>query len=722
MLFWAPPAMALDNESCPPLSPNESSKAESYILEHVPTGEEIHLEDEFQDECDRVVRAEFLQKLITGEIIQIPQQGIRLSGIIVNEPFYVEYSDIPYEVWLDSSIFNDEVSLYSSHFYKNLTFYEGQFEKDITFDLVTVDKTLQLDIATFNGSASFYQVEIGKDITLSESTFNGTVSFDQAKIGNDMMLGNGTFNDTVSFYQAKIENDLILNESTFSHGASFYQAKIGNDLYMPDSKFTSTDPEEGLTISDAMVGGTVDISGTSFSSFTDLGATRIEKSFLLNNAQLDGSAYFNGMSIGELMVCSQAIFNDEVNLVASTIGSQLKCRDAQFNNTDEEKKVEFRKIQTQAIFFERSTFAGNVDFSYGTFTDRARFNSTVFMGGVDFTSAHFSGGDIQFNDARFESAESMAMFNRVQAEEPLDFSETFFTTGLDLSYSNLKDLFISGKNDSPIKMKNLYLQSTVINRDFSLTNIQISEMNAGSLNVHGPTIINNAKVKDRMDLQNASFETLSINFEKFEWPTQKDALQVRGMTYEDIDVGGQGLSEGTWKRLLDVFNDAAYSPQSYKALSQFLTDKGRPEWAAEVDLQMKNRERKDASPPFQPHGSGRGSCTFSLVMVIVLTSHLSGVHWLSYLDHLYISMRRTCFQRNQMLFKHPTIHYGIVLPYLFHISIWKSKISGVPTQAKGGGHITTNLFTEYLGGCSCPLPYSHSVELSDDIRRRHNKE
>jgi hypothetical protein len=69
------------------------------------------------------------------------------------------------------------------------------------------------------------------------------------------------------------------------------------------------------------------------------------------------------------------------------------------------------------------------------------------------------------------------------------------------------------------------------------------------------------------------------------------------MTYTDIDLGEQGLSDETWQSLLQLVNQSAYSPQAYQSLSQFLNDKGHADWAGEVDLAGKRRERDETMTP-----------------------------------------------------------------------------------------------------------------------------
>jgi hypothetical protein len=46
-----------------------------------------------------------------------------------------------------------------------------------------------------------------------------------------------------------------------------------------------------------------------------------------------------------------------------------------------------------------------------------------------------------------------------------------------------------------------------------------------------------------------------------------------------------------------MVEQSAYSPQAYRTLAQFLTEKGHPEWAADVELSRKTRERDQVLTP-----------------------------------------------------------------------------------------------------------------------------
>jgi hypothetical protein len=56
------------------------------------------------------------------------------------------------------------------------------------------------------------------------------------------------------------------------------------------------------------------------------------------------------------------------------------------------------------------------------------------------------------------------------------------------------------------------------------------------------------------------------------------------------------LGETNWKVLSNMIDESEFSSQAYRTLAQFLTEKGHPEWATEVELNRRNRERAFLEP------------------------------------------------------------------------------------------------------------------------------
>ena len=58
------------------------------------------------------------------------------------------------------------------------------------------------------------------------------------------------------------------------------------------------------------------------------------------------------------------------------------------------------------------------------------------------------------------------------------------------------------------------------------------------------TTLGHVSVKEKLDMRNASVGILKLD-DQLEWPNTPQSFNLRGMTYSDIDLGDQGLTEET---------------------------------------------------------------------------------------------------------------------------------------------------------------------------------
>jgi hypothetical protein len=163
-----------------------------------------------------------------------------------------------------------------------------------------------------------------------------------------------------------------------------------------------------------------------------------------------------------------------------------------------------------------------------------------------------------------------------------------------LSDSSFGSFTLTTDDQSEIQFVNL--TGTSIESDLSMERITLENFLAEGMSVGGTTTLHGITISKELQLGNAAIGFLKVD-EKFSPPTDPNFCNLRGMTYSDIDIGDQDLTSNTWQGLLKFVNDSAYSPQAYQALSQFLTDKGHPDWAAEVELAQKRRERNEVLTP-----------------------------------------------------------------------------------------------------------------------------
>jgi len=140
------------------------------------------------------------------------------------------------------------------------------------------------------------------------------------------------------------------------------------------------------------------------------------------------------------------------------------------------------------------------------------------------------------------------------------------------------------------------LTATDIDGDLTIEKVATKSFVADGASIGGSTTLISVSITEKLDMRNASIGFLKID-KRPQWPTDPNAFNLRGMTYSDIDIGDQGLTEETFQALLGLVNQSAYSPQAYQALSKFLTDKGHPDWASQVELSQKRRERNEVLAP-----------------------------------------------------------------------------------------------------------------------------
>ncbi|HMB25232.1 MAG TPA: hypothetical protein VKP08_20455, partial [Anaerolineales bacterium] len=127
--------------------------------------------------------------------------------------------------------------------------------------------------------------------------------------------------------------------------------------------------------------------------------------------------------------------------------------------------------------------------------------------------------------------------------------------------------------------------------------IGMKSLMADGATIGKSTNLSRVSIAEELDMRNASIGFLKMD-QQIQWPTNPDHFNLRGMVYTDIDIGNKGLTEENFQALVALVDHSAYTPQAYESLSQFLTDKGHPDWAAEVQLRQKRRERQEVLTRF----------------------------------------------------------------------------------------------------------------------------
>ena len=439
----------------------------------------------------------------------------------------------------------------------------------------------------FVGALNNPEIQRRKSIYISNATIVGYMDASGSNIPYTLFLDAVVFNDYVifsnssfttvtilasSFYQGiEFQNinadDLDLRNSIFYHGINLYAAHIG-ELTLVESQILGTEPmREGIPFPSEFrrmsVLSNANLSGTSFEGLATFEESEFH-TFQIWSTQFAGDANFSKVLIQ---------------------------RSGEFVGTQFLKNANFDQANFGAVTFDTAAFSGNANFEQANFGD-ATFEGATFAGVVSFKDSSVR-GDLNFNGATFGSTDSIVDLSEMEVADTTSLEDISVASGLDLNYGSFKNLKISARDAGTIT--SLDLTQAEISGQFIIRSSQINNLKVDGLHNDGTATLDHLTITESLDLQNAHLNLLVVN--ELKWPESPQAFNLRGMTFSDIDLGERGLTEDTWRELLLLVNTSVYSPQAYKAISQFFLDKGYPDWAAEMELASKRRERDEILTP-----------------------------------------------------------------------------------------------------------------------------
>jgi len=449
------------------------------------------------------------------------------------------------------------------------------------------------------------------NIFFTKMEFDGFVSFSGAQL-QSITIFNTNFHESLNFMRTTFDGNADLRKNVIQESVNFSGAHVSGELWFDETEVLGTEYLDGTTVpvefNYITVGGLASFAATTFQGDASFGRssfqrlemtatfngiavfveTRVEETADFSSAQFASRALFENFNTGSDANFDVAWFNAEADFKNASIGRDAKFTSAEFNG--------------EAIFdyFKAERF---VDFTNTIFHQSFRFYSTT-VSHLHFEYAVFN-GPVAFEGMRSSQAVELINTSYVYTEEPFRFtlvdvdgavSFTGFTApaGILLSDGHFGSLKIS-TNENP-EIAFIDITRTDIDSNLVIENVNIKSFLAEGSFVGESTTLGHVRVKEKLDMRNASVGILKLD-DQLEWPNTPQSFNLRGMTYSDIDLGDQGFPEETWHRLLQLVNQSAYSPQAYQALSQFLMDKGHPNWAAEVMLAQKRRERNEILTP-----------------------------------------------------------------------------------------------------------------------------
>ena len=431
----------------------------------------------------------------------------------------------------------------------------------------TLDFDLIIDSVHFTGPVYLDAARVGW-ITITNSSFDDTVNLNGISSSGTIDIENSMFYGDAWFPGLVTSGSLVLVGNTFFEGVNLSGATIGADMELWSSEFmASTSYGDGRAgnFRQISVGRTADMQAATFHGLV------IFESCTINTAN------FQGVTFGGLADFSRTVIQLDANFDDSTF-----AEDANFMLFAVERSADFNRVQ----------FHGPADFSEASL-GRASFVDASFDSWLSMSEAQVT-TNLDLSNARFNSSDEYIDLSHMRVGESILLINLQAPGNLALDRTRATELIIIGAQDGPA-LTELSLWLTKTGDQFLLADLLIGSLLADGASFDGTTNISNVSITEEFDLRNTRLQLLVID--GLSWPQEPDAFDMRGMTYADIDLGEGELTEDTWKQLLYIVQESTYSPQAYRALAVFLTEKGHPDWANQVSLAMKRRERSEALAP-----------------------------------------------------------------------------------------------------------------------------
>lgn len=562
-------------------------ETESYILNELRTSGYVDLEG-FSEE-ERVISGDFLVKVLKDPQVQ-NQSFIYLGNLTVTGEVLGNDIIFPGNIQFEKMEFSDYVDFNSSLLHA-VWIGESTFASPVIFGLATFDGVVVINNTLFADTVDFGFATFGGSVVISANTFE-ELSFGQSTVNGNMDLRDNTFNRGVNFYRTHVTGELLLDGSQLlgtepvpgtSFPAEFWTTTVDGLASFAGTRFA------GETSFAQAEFYRLNMEGTAFEQAAHFNGTTVERSASFKSARFGQLANFKDFTVGNTATFEGATFQDEMIFENGTVERDLSFVDATF-----EGLANFNYITVGRFCdFIGTTFNDEFSFYY-TSVAWPYFYGVTFNGRVNFEGMQAS-EDFEVDNTSYNYAEEEFHVTVAAVDGAVTFKNFSAPAGLLLSRSHFESLSI--ETEDKLETEFIDISETDIANELTIGNIRTKKFSAEGASVGKSTNLNRVSIIEELNMRNASIGFLKID-QQPQWPTDPKKFNLLGMNYTDIDIGKQGLTEESLQSLLGLVNQSAYSPQAYEALAQFLTDKGHPDWAAEVELAQKRRERDEVLTRF----------------------------------------------------------------------------------------------------------------------------
>jgi hypothetical protein len=217
--------------------------SERFVLAQVLAGKSADLGSQFPDETNRVLRAAFLEALLTQSGTNVYRNGVSIRHAVILDALDLRNAEVPYETSLMECRFAEAADFSKSVFAKGFSLAGSILGGSVHFSSMKVGRVAIFDQTSFGADVNAAQMEIASMFSAREAHFNsptGGVDFTSLKTDGDAFFTRATFAGPVTFQSAQIAENWRFDGSLFTNGnalVKFEEMKVGAATTFVDARF-----------------------------------------------------------------------------------------------------------------------------------------------------------------------------------------------------------------------------------------------------------------------------------------------------------------------------------------------------------------------------------------------------------------------------------------------------------------------------------------------------
>ena len=207
--------------------------SERFVLAQVVAGKSADLGGQFVDETNRVLRAGFLEALLTQSGTNVHRNGVSIEHAVIVDALDLRNAEVQFETSLVECRFTGVADFSKSVFGKGFSLTGSTFDRPANFSSMKIGRSAGFDRTTFGAEVNATRMEVTGVLTAREAHFNSPtapVDFTGLKTGGDAFFTRATFAGPVTFQSAQITENWRLDGSLFTNAnavVKFEEARVG---------------------------------------------------------------------------------------------------------------------------------------------------------------------------------------------------------------------------------------------------------------------------------------------------------------------------------------------------------------------------------------------------------------------------------------------------------------------------------------------------------------